>query len=99
MIFYETTGGVRTKATCARLALINWYVDQVIATRHGDQKENNVYVSDRPLEFLVQVVGMVERLYRKTLDLNRNSPPDHQYKAVLRFIHRHGDIKRLVIAK
>ena len=97
MIRFQTINGIRTKSACAYLALLNWYVDEVIETRNDLQKDNPVYVADDPEQFLVQVIGMIERQFGKTPTLPIDGDYENKYQSLLCFLRKYGNICRLSI--
>lgn len=97
-IYTKTVTGVEAIYTTPYLALLNWFCDQVEATRSPERRFDPIYCGASELEFLVMLVGMIERQFRTCPELDPDHSVEEQYLAILDHLHLYGDIEKLMVA-
>lgn len=87
--------GTESKSPSAKLALLNWYFDEVTK---GATESPVVYIADNPLSFLQQVIAAIERCCGRSPILNQDQSFDAQYLSLLQFLYRNGQLRTLNIS-
>lgn len=93
-IFFRNAAGRGSKATSARLALLNWYYDEVTFGK----EDTMIYVAENPLSFMQQVMAAIERRCSRSPRLDQDQPLEDQFLYLLQFLHQNGGISKLVIS-
>lgn len=105
MIYTRTKAGIETTATTPYLSLINWFCDQIEATRQDCNRYDPINCGRTPCEFGVMLVALIERQLGLLVDedivsfMNESQPDQSRYAeemdaaflGVLRFLHLHGE--------
>lgn len=95
MIKFETYAGLKIKTKSSRTALILWFLN--ISQNIARKKIDELFITDDPDLFLVQIASCIERTYNTNIELNHDLSYESNCVRLLEIIYEIGNIKKLRI--